>query len=154
VRLSETPIEPIRKTRVVPIEQAAAFELFTAGMGRWWPVATHSIAASDGVDVVFDGRIGGIITEIAPSGEAHVWAEVIAWDPPNRFAISWHPSVGPTAASIVDVRFRSVNGGTQVDLEHRGWEELGAVEGVALRDGYTPGWDLVLHPFETLAGEL
>lgn len=154
MRLSESPIEPIRKTRVVPIEQTAAFELFTAGMGRWWPVATHSIAESEGVEVIFDGRIGGTVTEVTPSGEAHVWAEVIAWDPPHRFAISWHPSLHPTAASVVEVRFLAVDGGTRVDLEHRGWEEFGPAEGAALRDGYTPGWDLVLGPFELLAGEV
>lgn len=153
MRLSEKRIEPVRKTRVVPIEPAAAFELFTAEMGRWWPVATHSISASDGVNVVFDGRIGGCVTELTPSGESHVWAEVIAWDPPHRFAMTWHPSIDPTAASIVEVRFRGVEGGTQLDLQHRGWEEFGEAEGAAMRDGYTPGWDVVLRPFEALAGE-
>lgn len=154
MRISETSIEPIRKTRIVAIDLVAAFDLFTAGMGRWWPVATHSISESESVDVVFDGRIGGVVTEIAPSGDAYVWAEVIAWDPPYRFALAWHPSVDPAAASIVDVRFRAVDGGTRVDLEHGGWEEFGEAEGVALRDGYTPGWDLVLGPFEQLAGEV
>ena len=35
--------------------------------------------------------------------------------------------------------------GTQIDLEHRGWEEFGADAGQALRDSYNPGWDSVLE---------
>ena len=36
---------PVRKTLQVKASQTRAFEVFTAGFGRWWP-ASHSIAKS------------------------------------------------------------------------------------------------------------
>ena len=39
---SERMIEPIHKSVTVNRPVAEAFELFTAGINRWWPVSTHS----------------------------------------------------------------------------------------------------------------
>jgi hypothetical protein len=36
---------PVRRTLTVRAPQARAFEVFTAGFGRWWP-AGHSIGKS------------------------------------------------------------------------------------------------------------
>jgi hypothetical protein len=57
--------------------------------------------------------------------------------------------VQPDAATILEVRFRpATDGGTQLDLEHRGCEEFGAEQGNGVRAGYQSGWDVVLEPFE------
>jgi hypothetical protein len=36
-------VPPIRRQILVDAEPAVAFEVFTAGIGRWWPVEEHSV---------------------------------------------------------------------------------------------------------------
>jgi hypothetical protein len=151
MKLSDTPIEPVVKRRVVPIVAETAFELFTAGLATWWPLATHSIAEERVAGVRFEPTVGGRVVEVATDGTAVEWADVIAWDPPHRVALAWHPNPGPEAATIVDVRFTPVEGGTQVDLVHRAFEELGATDGQAARDRYEAGWEPVLDDFVVAA---
>ena len=148
MRLSPTVITPIHKTRTVGLEPAAAFELFTTRMGSWWPLTTHSIAQEKAIGVRFEGRVGGRVVELTEDGTEHPWADVLAWDPPHRFLLAWHPSIDPDAASMLDVRFISIESGTRVEIEHHGWEEFGSAEGASLRDQYDPGWEAVLSRLE------
>ncbi len=158
LRLATTAIEPIRKKRTVPLAQPAAFDLFTARMGTWWPLTSHSLSEDQNSTVRFEGHIGGRVVEVTTGGDEHPWADVIAWDPPHRFVLAWHPSTEPVAATILEVRFEPApDGGTNIDLEHRGWEELGDESGPAARDQYLSGWDHVLAPFTSatsVAGRL
>lgn len=155
MRLSDNPIEPVRKTRTIPLDPVEAFDLFTTRMGAWWPLAAFSIAEHHATGVRFEARIGGRVVELTEDGTEHSWADVIAWGPPHRFVLAWHPSGDPEVATILEVRFGAApGGGTQVDLEHRGWEEFGAEHGNEVRAGYQSGWDLVLAPFEQASSVL
>ncbi len=142
-------IEPVRRSITVEIEREAAFRLFTTGMGSWWPVDTHGIAADDGGDakterLVFEERQGGHIIEVLSTGEECTWGHVLVWEPPDRVAFDWNPSREQRPFTEVEVTFSAAaDGGTRVDLEHRGWEALGADLGQVLRDGYEPGWGYV-----------
>jgi uncharacterized protein YndB with AHSA1/START domain len=147
MKLTVHPIQPVRKRRTVALPPEQAFDLFTSKLASWWPLATHSIAEVDAVDVRFEPRVGGRVIEVARDGSECNWADVLAWDPPHRVALAWHPNPEPTAATIVDVRFTAVDGGTQVDLEHHAFEELGVADGPAARAGYDEGWDPVLDDF-------
>jgi uncharacterized protein YciI len=74
--VSEYP--PIRREVLVDAAPEAAFEIFTAGLGRWWPLA-------DGKGVYCDGAVafaGGQIIERSASGEQAVWGSVTRWEPP------------------------------------------------------------------------
>ncbi len=153
MRKSDQHIEPVVKVRELAIPVERAFELFTAGIGQWWPLATHSIGAERATGVRFEGRVGGRVIETTDDGHEHEWADVIAWDPPHRFAMTWHPSIEPVAASIVEVTFESTDGGCTVRLEHRGWEELGHEAGTVARQQYDPGWDGVLGYYLALLPE-
>jgi hypothetical protein len=148
MRLTHKPIEPIRKTRVVALDLERAFHLFTAEMGRWWPLATHSIAGDQATGVRFEGSIGGRVVELTDDGTEHSWAEVTAWDPPHRFALTWHPTLEPVAASALEVVFAPADNGTLVTLVHRGWEEFGDQAGSEFRRAYEPGWDAVLIGYD------
>lgn len=149
MRLSTTTIEPVCKQRRVPLDQQRAFELFTDSMATWWPLGTHSCGGEDADDIRFEGRIGGRVVEITTDGTEYAWAEVIAWDPPHRFALAWHPVPEPLAATIIDVRFTTLDdGGTQIDLVHNAWEELGDELGRTTRAGYDTGWDHVIGEFD------
>ena len=155
MRLSDNPIEPVRKTRTVQLDPVDAFDLFTTRMGTWWPLAAFSIGEDNATGVRFEPRVGGRVVELTEDGTEFSWADVIAWDPPNRFVLAWHPSVEPNATTILEVRFRPTSGGgTEVELEHRGWEEYGAEHGNAVRGGYQSGWDAVLEPFEKASSVL
>jgi DNA-binding transcriptional ArsR family regulator len=138
-------IMPVRKTCTVPLTPEAAFALFTRRIGEWWPVGTHSISTDESAvaGLRFDGRVGGRVVEVTTDGREHSWADVLAWNPPTRFVLSWHPSTEPLAASRLEVSFRPVAAGTEVLLEHSAWEEFGE-SGGKLRDDYDTGWDLVL----------
>lgn len=150
--LSARPIEPIRKTRSVPLTVEEAFDLFTRRMTEWWPLTSYSISAVTDAVVRFDGRIGGTVMEVSPTGEEWSWGEVIAWDPPHRFVLAWHPHPAPVAASTLEVRFSGEGAGCRIDLEHRGWEEFGFDAGTRHRQAYEPGWDEVLAPLLARTG--
>ena len=123
-------------------------------MDTWWPLSIHSIAEDQAIGIRFEGRAGGRVIELTEDGTEHSWADIIAWDPPYRFAMTWHPRVDPEAASVVGVRFTTVDAGTLIELEHRSWEEFGPAEGQELRDGYDSGWDMVLAPLEAAIAAL
>ena len=145
-------VRPIVKTCTVPLAPQEAFELFTTRLSEWWPVASHSISADLGGgpprDVRVEGAVGGRVIETTADGTRYAWADVLAWDPPRRLVLSWHPNPAPTAASRVEVRFLPVLVGTEVHLTHTGWEEFGD-RAAELRAGYDVGWEPVLEAFVT-----
>jgi uncharacterized protein YndB with AHSA1/START domain len=55
------------------------------------------------------------------------------------------------AATEVEVRFTPDGAGTRVELEHRGWERLGATAAES-REGYNGGWNEVLARYATSLG--
>ena len=134
---------PLLKSVVVALPLDDAFALFTERMGSWWPTATHSIGGDKVTGVVFEAQLDGRIYETTSDGDEHDWARVLVWEPPRRFAMSWHPSPDSPAATEVEVRFSQEGAATRVDLEHRFWERLGERAAEARAD-YDPGWDYVL----------
>ena len=88
--------KPIRATVTVRSDPARAFELFTAQMGKWWPLESYSRAVNEfehedvGVsELMFEARMGGSILERMTDGRVLPWADVLAWQPPQRFVLSW-----------------------------------------------------------------
>jgi len=136
-------LPPIRKTVTVPWDQDAAFRRFTAEIGAWWPLRTHSVGQARAETVTFDGRVGGRIVEKIRGGEDAEWGTVTAWEPPRRVAFTWHPGGQPAEATTIDVAFEPVAGGTRLVLVHAHWEALGAAAKIARR-GYPIGWTYVL----------
>ena len=139
---TQAQIEAIRKSVRVNVPVERAFEAFTDGITSWWPLATHSYGGDKATAAVFEGRVGGRMYERQEDGTEADWAEVVAWEPPNRFLLDW--KISP---SEVEVRFTEEGGGvTRVDLEHRGWDRAG--EGAEkIRENYAGGWDVVLGTF-------
>ena len=75
-------IEPVRKQVKVSLPVAAAFELFTEGIGRWWPLASHSVGQEQAETCFFEGWAGGRIFEVKKDGSQAEWGRVLAWEPP------------------------------------------------------------------------
>jgi uncharacterized protein YndB with AHSA1/START domain len=122
-----------------------AFRRFTAEMSSWWPLASHSVGQRDAESVTMEGRQGGRIVERIRGGRECVWGTITAWEPPRRVAFTWHPGDDPARAQDVEVRFTAAAEGssTRVELEHKGFERLGALAKRAHR-GYPIGWSYVL----------
>ncbi len=133
----------IRKSITVNAPVERAFEVFTDGIGTWWPIKTHSAGREKAETVVLEGREGGRLFERHTDGAESDWGQVTAWDPPRRVAFTWHPGRGVETAQEVEVHFTTDAGATRVDLEHRGWEKLGD-RATEMVHEYDSGWDHVL----------
>ena len=142
-------IEPIRLAFDVDCRPDHAFEVWTARIDRWWP-ADHTASGDAATHVVLEGRPGGRIFERTPAGAEHDWGEVTVWEPPTRLAYLWHLRRDRADATEVEIRF--VDRGdatTRVEIEHRGWERLGA-EGASWRDRNLAGWSTLLPHYEAV----
>lgn len=140
---NRTQLEAVRKSVNVAIPPEDAFRRFTEEMAIWWPLDTHSVGQADAETVVFEAREGGRILERMSDGRTAEWGTVLVYEPPGRVVFSWHPGRDPDGAQEVEVRFVAMEGGTRVDLVHRGWEILGE-RAEKLRSEYDRGWDFVL----------
>jgi uncharacterized protein YndB with AHSA1/START domain len=140
------PIEPLRLAFEIDCAPEHAFMVWTERIDAWWP-ADHTASGEVDLVVVLEGRIGGRIYERTASGEEHDWGEVIAWEPPRRLAYLWHLRRDRADATEVEIRFLPHGAAaTRVEIEHRGWERLGA-EGEAWRDRNMGGWSTLLPHF-------
>ena len=140
------PLKPIRREITVAAPVETAFAMFTAHIGRWWPLGTHSVHGAESV-VAFEGdRL------VERWGVEHsVWAEVAAWQPPTGFRLTWHPGSSPDSATDLEVTFTEHVDGTLVTLVHSGWERTQAPAQVMER--YAQGWLSVLGEYgASLAG--
>lgn len=136
--MTATTTEAIRKTVLVDFPPEAAFELFTARIGSWWPVRSHSYGGDEVTDVVLEPGVGGRVYEVTSGGEQD-WASVLVWEPPHRLVLDWQ--IGDARGTEVEVRFLPEGPGARVELEHRGF---GASDP---RGRYERGWDVVLAPY-------
>jgi uncharacterized protein YndB with AHSA1/START domain len=142
----EVRIEPLRKQLKVSIPVEAAFRLFTEGMGRWWPMRTHSVGEEQAETCFMEGRVGGRIVEVLKDGSQSEWGRVLTWEPFHKVRFHWYPGREPDTAQEVTVTFSEIPGGTLVELVHVGWETLGE-DAQARRAGYDTGWDFVLAKY-------
>jgi uncharacterized protein YndB with AHSA1/START domain len=133
--VSVQALDAIRKSVVVAAPADVAWELFTARMGEWWPLATHSLGG-DGTETA--GITPQRIFERWRDGTEKTWGQVLAWEPPRRLVFTW--DVSPGSGNEIEVRFSPEGDGTRVDLEHRAWES-GTVD---TWQSYQEGWGMIL----------
>jgi uncharacterized protein YndB with AHSA1/START domain len=148
-------IAPVRKSIRVKASQAHAFEVFTSGLGRWWP-RTHSIGTAPVKAVVMETRLGGRWYQLGEDGSQATVGKILLWEPPNRFVISWDINsqwkADLTVSSEVEVRFVADGpDATLVELEHRKFEQMGAQAGEKMRGDVDGGWPAMLEHFRTEA---
>jgi uncharacterized protein YndB with AHSA1/START domain len=146
---------PVRKSLHVKAPPQKAFDVFTAGMGRWW-LRSHSINSSPMVDVVIEPFAGGRWFERGEDGSECLWGKVLAWEPPARVLLAWQMDGtwkhNPDLITEVEVRFASEDGGTRVDFEHRNLERFGE-HAAKIREAFDApgGWGGLLESFTKLA---
>ena len=149
---------PVRKTLLVKAGQVRAFEVFTTGMGRWWP-ASHSIGKSPQKDAVMEPRTGGRWFERGEDGTECDWGRVLVWEPPSRVVLAWQISAewkfDPGLQTEVEVRFIAEGPKlTRVEFEHRNLERYGdKAEAVRKSISSDGGWPGLLAAYAAAAAE-
>src|SRR5690349_7489806 len=112
----------IKQATIVRGARARTFDVFVREIGSWWPTGPFSLGHDKVVAVTFEPRLGGRVYETWADGTEVAWGEVIGWQPPSRFTITWTVL---TAVTVVEVVFTELGPSlTRVALEHRGWEKL------------------------------
>lgn len=110
----------VRHTMTVPLGPQSAFDLFTAGIGTWWPAQTDHHLSDVPATAMMEGHEGGRLYERDEQGRE------------------------------IEVTFEQAGDGhTCVSFEHRGFEVHGQA-GLELRDslGAEDGWFEVLGRYQ------
>lgn len=147
---------PVRKSVVVSAPPERAFEVFTAGIGRWW-LKTHKIGAAPMKEAVLEPRAGGRWYERGEDGSECDWGKVLVWEPPRRLVLAWQIDAqwkfDPELVTEVEVTFAAAPGaGTRVELEHRNLERFGE-RAEAIRGQVDNGWPGLLENFAKVVNE-
>jgi hypothetical protein len=136
-------VEPLRLSFTVDCPADHAFAVWTGRISTWWP-ADHTVTGDAGLRVVLEPRVGGRIFERTAAGAEHDWGEVTVWEPPRRLGYRWHLRRDRADATEVEITFTAHGAGaTLVEIEHRGWERLGA-GGPDWREANKGGWRTLL----------
>lgn len=113
----------------VAVAPAAAFEIFTRDIDRWWRrgIKFRHAGPSAGF-IAMEPRVGGRLFE-SYDGErgSHVIevGKVQVWDPPRRLVFSWrNANFTPDESTEVEVGFSAAVTGTLVTVTHRGLAAL------------------------------
>jgi uncharacterized protein YndB with AHSA1/START domain len=138
----------IRKRLEVAVTPERAFDVFTGGLSRWWPLREYSFGGTRAAELLMEPRVSGRFFERFIDGDEFTVGEVTSWDPPSAVAFTWKQPDWP-APTAVSVTFRGSETGTVVELEHTGWEAVGYVPGD--RISYDSGWDEVLAAYSAHA---
>jgi hypothetical protein len=76
-------IAPVRKSVRVKAPVARAFDVFTSGLSRWWPL-DHGVGKKPIAKVLMEPRLGGRWLEISEDGTQTSVATITLWEPPHR----------------------------------------------------------------------
>ena len=149
--------QPVRKDVTVHASPEKAFDVFTAGMGRWWD-PTYKIGSEAFQTVVLEAHEGGRWYERGEHGAECDWGRVLVWDPPGRLVLAWQITADwqydPDLVTEVEVRFIATgDGATRVELEHRGLDAMGPA-GEATRAIFDSpgGWSGLLQRYTDEVG--
>ncbi|MFI5069010.1 MAG: SRPBCC domain-containing protein [Streptosporangiales bacterium] len=144
---------PVRQSTMVRSDVRHTFDTFVRSIGIWWPVTPFSAGQDRVRDVTIDQRPGDRVYETWADGTEVDWGELLAWEPPARFVMTWTMTPVPTE---VELSFAALGPAlTRATVEHRGWEALSdtqLAEDCALPGGYaggsySAGWTRILDRF-------
>lgn len=155
---STTEETAVRHQILVEVSVERAFQVFTEQFDQIKP-REHNMLEVPIAETVFEKYAGGAVFDRGEDGSECRWARVLAFEPPERFVISWDISpqwqimTDPDKTSEVEVRFVAEGPTrTRVELEHRHLDRHGA-GWESERDGVSGegGWPLYLQRFADVA---
>jgi uncharacterized protein YndB with AHSA1/START domain len=83
----QTEPTTVRAQVVVQAAIERAFNVFTDGIGSWFP-REYNLLPVEIAERVFEPRVGGHIYDRGVDGSECHWARVLAYEPPRRVLIS------------------------------------------------------------------
>jgi hypothetical protein len=149
--MTAVQIEPVRKSIRVRAPLAHSFDVFTTGLGRWWPPG-HGIAKKPVDKMLLEPKLGGRWLEISKDGTRTPVATITLWEPPNRFTLIWQISSewlpDEKMRSEVDISFTADGPDTTVvEVLHHKFETMGADAGATMRGAVDRGWPGLIELF-------
>lgn len=147
---------PVRKTVTVRTRPEHAFQVFTTGIGTWWP-ASHHIGTSPMKLTQIEPRQGGRWYSVCEDDSTCEVGKVLEWGPPDRLVLAWQIDgqfrYDPDLITEIEVTFVDQGDGTtRVDLEHRHLERMGDLaEHGRVRLDAPNGWSLILSLYAQAA---
>jgi uncharacterized protein YndB with AHSA1/START domain len=145
---------PVRKSIRVKAPRAKAFEVFTAGIGQWWP-KSHHVGTAPMTNARIEPFAGGRWYHISEDGSEYENGFVRVWQPPERLVVTWRLNsqfqLDDSVDSELDVRFIADGAGaTRVDLEHRvtATDALAIAAAVDAPNGWTAIMDVYAQAAE------
>jgi hypothetical protein len=106
----------ITRSVLLPLAPAAAFTLFTARIGEWWPAERrHTEDPGSQIFLLETGRF----FERGRSGEEVDLGRVRAWEPPSRILLDFFIATGPDRPTEVEITFLARGPSTEVTVIHR-----------------------------------
>jgi hypothetical protein len=131
---------PVRQSTLVRSDRQHTFDTFVHTVGAWWPVSPFSAGRDQVRKITFERCTGGRVYETWQDGTEVDWGELLVWEPPKRFVMSWNQT---PVLTEVELTFAELGPSlTRVAVEHRGWEALTdeeLAEDCALPGGYASG---------------
>src|SRR4029453_15288940 len=97
---------PIRQSTMVRSSVEHTFEVFVDKLDQWWPLRTHSQGKERVASVTVERRAGGRVYETWQDGETRTWGTLLAWDPPQRFVLTW--DIVQPRVTEVELTFREL----------------------------------------------
>src|SRR5262245_62014665 len=119
------PQPRVRVSTIVATDPADAFEVFTRETALWWRRDPRFRMSSSVPSILrFETGLGsGRVFEEFPGGKRSEIGRILGWEPGERLIFEWQsPHFDPSARTEVEVTFAPVTDGTEVTLEHRGWQ--------------------------------
>lgn len=105
-----------------------AFRIFTEETDLWWRRGPRwRFTRSPRSVLRFEPGPGGRLVEIDPDDEGAGWVvgRILAWEPGRHLRFSWRlPNFSSGEDTEVEVHFRAQDGGTRLELVHRGLRGL------------------------------
>jgi hypothetical protein len=149
---------PVRQSTTVRSDAWHTFDTFVRTIGSWWPAVPFSAGQDRVRDVTVEQRAGGRVYETWADGTELDWGELLAWEPPGRFVMTW---TGTSLPTEVEFSFAALGPAlTRVTVEHRGWEAMTdeqlaqdcALPGGYSSGAYSAGWTRILDGFAATLG--
>lgn len=128
------------KSVVLPLAPDAAFDLFTANIGLWWPEGRrHSGDPASDIFLLEGGRF----FERARDGREVELGRVCEWDRPRRIRLDFFIATGPDRPTTVEIAFAAHDHGARVTVTH-GPSPASAALWAERAPRYGDSWDAAL----------
>ena len=137
-------------TRIYDAPRDLVFEAWieTEKIQRWWGCA-QCVAVESEVEPRVGGKYNHHMT-IEGVGRIPGQGTLVEYDPPNRLAYESDSPMSPSQKMVVTVEFTSIDGGTQVRMQHSGIPDVRVDGGIEMREIIQGGWTAALEKLNQL----